>query len=113
MTYGIKVQFNPIGVVANGSIGASYAAFGPPIPGFGRMIRLSNGTNADILISADGTTDHLRIAANSFVLFDFTGNKVTDEGFFVPTNTQFYIKYVSVPSTGSAWIEVITASGGA
>lgn len=112
MTYGQRVQFNPLTAVAFGSITASYVAFGAPMPKPAHLIRLNNSTNQDILISADGVTDNLRIASNSFVLLDFTSNRVSDNAYFVPQNTQFYIKYVSAPGSGSAWIEVITAAGG-
>ena len=112
MAYGTRVQFNPIGVVAFGSITGSYVAFGAPMPGHARIVRISNSTNADFLVSTDGTTDNLRIAANSFVLFDFSTNRIQDDGLFVQKGDQFYIKYVTAPSSGSAWIEVITAAGG-
>ena len=112
MAFGTKVQFNPLGTVAFGSITASYVAFGAPMPGHARIIRFCNGTNADILISADGVNDNLRIAANSFALFDFSTNRIQNDGLFVPQGEQFYIKYAAAPSSGSAWIEVITAAGG-
>lgn len=112
MAFGTKVQFNPIGTVAFGSITGTYAAFGPPMPGHARIIRISNDSNEDVLISADGVTDNLRIASNSFLLLDFSANKIQDDGLFVAMGVQFYIKYVSAPSSGSIWIEVITAAGG-
>lgn len=112
MVFGTRVQFNPIGTVAFGSITGSYTAFGPPMPGHVRLLRLSNSTNQDILVSADGTTNHLRVSAGGFILFDFVANEVQNDGFFVTEKTQFYLKYVSAPSSGAAWIEVITASGG-
>lgn len=112
MTYGQRVQFNPLTAVAFGSITASYAAFGAELPKPAHLIRLNNSTNQDVVISADGTTDHLRIASNSFVLLDFASNRVSDNAYFVAQGTQFYIKYVAAPSSGSAWIEVITAAGG-
>lgn len=112
MAYGTRVQFNPIGVVAFGSIGATYGTFGAPMPGHARIVRLANSTNADILISTDGTTDNIRIAANSFVLFDFSTNRIQDDGLFVQKGDQFYIKYVTAPTSGAAWLEVITAAGG-
>jgi hypothetical protein len=112
MAFGTRVQFNPIGSVAFGSITGSYVAFGAPMPGHARIIRFCNSTNTDFLISADGVTDHIRVAANSFILFDFSTNRVQDDGLFVQKGDQFYIKYVSAPGSGAAWIEVITASGG-
>ena len=112
MAFGTRVQFNPLGSVAFGAITNSYTAFGAPMPKPAHLIRFNNSTNQDILISADGVTDHLRIAANSFALFDFTSNRVSDNGYFVAEGVQFFIKYVLAPGSGSAWIEVITASGG-
>lgn len=112
MAYGTRVQFNPIGVVAFGSITSGYAAFGSPMPGHARIIRFCNSTDKDIYISADGTNDHLRIASNSFALFDFSTNRIQDDGLFVQKGDQFYLKYAAAPSTGAAWIEVITAAGG-
>jgi hypothetical protein len=112
MAFGTRVQFNPIGEVAFGSIGASYGAFGAPMPGHARIIRFSNSTNTDIYVSADGVNNHLRIAANSFALFDFSTNRIQDDGLFVQKGDQFYIKYATAPGSGSAWIEVITAAGG-
>lgn len=112
MAFGTKVQFNPIGTIAFGSITASYTAFGPPMPGHARIIRIANDSNEDVLISADGVTDNLRVAANSFILLDFSANRIQDDGLFVAKGEQFYIKYVSAPSSGAVWIEVITAAGG-
>jgi len=112
MAFGTRVQFNPIGTVAFGSITGSYTALGAPMPGHARIIRFSNDTNEDVLISADGVTDNLRLAANSFVLFDFSTNRIQDDGLFVEKGVQFYVKYVLAPGSGAVWIEVITATGG-
>ena len=112
MAFGTRVQFNPLGLVAFGSITGSYTTFGAAMPGHARLICFTNSTNQDLLISANGVTDHLRIAAGSFKLFDFTTNRVDVDGLFVQKGDQFYIKYTSAPSSGNAWIEVITAAGG-
>jgi hypothetical protein len=112
MAFGTRVQFNPIGTVVFGSITGSYTAFGAPMPGHARIIRIANDTNEDVLISADGTIDNLRVAANSFILFDFSTNRIQDDGLFVAKGDQFYVKYVLAPSSGAVWIEVITATGG-
>lgn len=112
MAYGTRVQFNPIGVIAFGSLTNSYQAFGNAMPGHARLVRFCNSTDKDILVSADGVNDNLRIAANSFALFDFSTNRIQDDGLFVQKGDQFYVKYVAAPSQGAAWIEVITAAGG-
>jgi hypothetical protein len=112
MAFGTRVQFNPLGTVAFGSLTGSYTALGPPMPGHARVVKFSNSTNQDVLISADGVTDHLRVATNSFVLFDFSSNKIQEDGLFVQKGDQFYVKYAAAPASGNVWIEVITAAGG-
>lgn len=113
MAFGTKVRFEPLREVAFGSIGASYAAIGSGTTDHSRLFSINNGTNADVYISLDGTTNHLRVAANSFQLFDFSSNKVRDDGFFVEISTVFYAKRVSgAPTSGTLWVEVAYASGG-
>jgi hypothetical protein len=112
MSFGTRVEFNPLGTVAFGSITGSYTALGAPMPGHARIIRIANDTNQDVLISADGVTDHLRVSSNGFILFDFSTNRIQNDGLFVQMGEQFYVKYVSAPNTGAVWIEVITATGG-
>jgi hypothetical protein len=112
MAFGTRVQFNPLGEVAFGSITGSYTAFGPPLPGHARIVVFTNATDKDVYVSVDGSTNNFRIASNSFKLFDFSTNRIQNDGLFVQEGTQFYIKYASAPGSGSAWIEVITAAGG-
>jgi hypothetical protein len=112
MAFGTRVMFNPVGVVAFGAITAVYTPFGPPLPGHARIMRFVNSTNADLYISSDGITANFRLAANSFLLIDFSTNRIQDDGLFVQKGDQFYLEYVTAPSSGAAWIEVITAAGG-
>lgn len=113
MAFGTRVRFEPVREVAFGSIGASYTALGTPTSDHTRLFSVNNGTNADVYVSFDGTTNHLRVAGNSFQLFDFSSNKVRDDGFFVDAGTTFYVKRVSAaPTMGSLWVEVAYASGG-
>lgn len=113
MAYGRRVEFEAVREVAFGSIGAAYAALGNVLSDNARIISISNDTDAPVYISFDGTTDHIRVAANSFKLFDLTANKTRDDGYFLAKRTQIYQKRVSgAPTTGTLWVEVIVASGG-
>ena len=112
MAFGTRVQFNPIGTAAHGAISGTYSTFGAKLPGHARIICITNSTNADILVSADGVTDQLIVVANSFKLFDFSTNRIQNDGLFVPEGTQFYVRSAGSPTTGNAYIEVITAAGG-
>lgn len=113
MAYGVRVEFEELREVAFGSITANYALLGDPLTDYTRIITFNNGTDQHINISFDGITDHLRIANNSFKLFDLSTNKIRDSGWFLEKGTKIYIKYVSALGTvGDFWAEVIFGSGG-
>lgn len=108
MAYPKRVRFEAVREVAFGAIGAAYSAIGSSIAHPARLIRISNTTNQDLYISTDGVNNHLRVASGSFILFDFTTNKVRDDGLFVQQGTVFYVKRVGVaPTSGNVFLEVI------
>ena len=113
MAYGRRVDFEAIREVAFGGVGAAYANLGTALTDNARIIAITNSTNVEVYISFDGTTDHLRLAANSFKLFDLTANKVREDGYFLANQTQISQRRVAgAPTSGSVWAEVITAAGG-
>lgn len=113
MAYGTRAQFEPIREVAAASITASYTAVGTAIVDHARLIRLVNTCDTELYVSINAIDNHIRIAANSFVLYDLSSNKVQDDGLFLSVGTVFYVKRVSgAPTSGSLWIEVLYASGG-
>jgi hypothetical protein len=113
MAFGTRAFFDSVRELAFGSISASYAALGTALTDHARIVVFVNSSNAEVYISVDGTNNNLRLAANSFRLFDFSTNRIQDDGLFVSMGTQFYVKQVSgAPSSGGVWIEVISATGG-
>jgi len=113
MAYGTKARFDAVREAAFGDITANYTAVGSALTDHARLIRFVNQTDAQIYISLDNSTDHIRMVANSFFILDFSSNKVRDDGLFVPVGTVFYVKRQSgAPSSGSFWIEVVSATGG-
>lgn len=113
MGYGTRVHFDPIREIDFSSVSGTYAAVGTPLGDFGRILDLNNGMDEDLYVSFDGTTDHLRVASNSFKLFDLSANKIRDDGLFLPVGTQIYVKEVSASVTeGDFWVEVMYAEGG-
>jgi len=98
---------------AFGGISGNYAAVGTALTDHARIIRFVNATDAQLYVSLDGSTNHIRMAANSFFLLDFSTNRIRDDGLFVPVGTIFYTKQVSgAAGSGSIWIEVISGAGG-
>ncbi len=113
MAFGTRVLFTPIGEVAFGSLTGTYQALGAPVVAHPHIIKFTNTTNVDVYISENAVANHLRIPAGGFALFDFTANKVRDDGLFVQQGTQFYVKQQTTgASQGAVWIEVISALGG-
>ena len=113
MAFGTKAQFDAVRELAFGGISGTYAVVGTPLTDHARIVRIVNSTNAEVYISIDGTTNHIRMAAGSFVLFDFSTNRIQDDGLFLSVGVQFYAKQVTgAPGSGSVWIEVVSAIGG-
>lgn len=113
MAFGTKANFDAVRELAFGSVGASYAALGSAFTHYPRIIGITNSTDVDVYISFDGSTNQLRLAANSFKLYDVSTNRVRDDGVFFPIGTQIYAKRVSgAPSTGAVWAEVMYGFGG-
>lgn len=102
------VTFDTIRSLANASITSSYVAVGTATTVQARAVCITNATDQDMLFSIDGTNNMLFIAKNSFKLFDISTNKPDFENNAVlPKGTQFYVKYVSAPSTGSVYVEIM------
>lgn len=100
--------------VAFGSITGSYAVLGAALTHLWRIFKITNTTNADMLISFDGTTDNVIVPAASFTLYDISTNSppVNElDNFVVGKGTQLYVKYVSAPTSGSVYVEGLYAKG--
>lgn len=102
------VSFDAIRTLAEGSITSSYVAVGTPFVNPVRLICITNNTNGDMLFSVDGSTDHLFIPKGAFKLFDLNTNRThIDQYWVLSANTQFYVKYSTMPSTGAVYIECL------
>ena len=114
MAYGTRVGFEPVREVAFGSVTGSYTAVGAATTDHARIIHIVSTLSTDVYISIDGFVDHLRIAGGGFVLFDFSTNKIHDDGLFLKEGTIFYVKQTSAgaPASGNLWIEVVYGQGG-
>jgi len=100
-------------ILLNGSIGAAYVKIGGPALKPIHVLCITNTTDADMLISDDGVTNKLIIPHSSFKLIDVSANR---DG-YNPANplmfiegTQYWVKQVSAPSTGSVYVEMIYGS---
>jgi hypothetical protein len=108
------VRFDPLRTLAFGGISGTYAPVGIPLATNWRAFKITNNTDGDLIISADGTTDNLFIPAMSFTLYDLATNgapvQQTDD-FVMQIGTQFYAKQSTAPTSGALFIEGIYARG--
>lgn len=113
MAFGTRVVFEPLRSVAFGGVNAAYTAVGTATTDHSRLISIFNSTDTDVLLSFDGSTDHMRIASGTGQVLDLSTNKIRDDGLFLAQGTIFYIKRAAgAPSTGNVWIQVMAAAGG-
>lgn len=105
------VRFDALRSVAFGSITNSYTAIGGEFTHAMRVLVFRNNTDADMLISFDGTTNNDIIPAGSFSLYDLTSDQDTTEHFRYQNGTQVYVKYVSAPSKGTFYLTCIYGKG--
>jgi len=106
-----KAYFDTLRSLAFGGISAAYAAIGTPLDVVGRIIVITNNTDAALIISDDDTNadGQLFLPAGGFKLFDLTSNMVPekDDGLFLAVGTQFYAKQLAAPTEGSVYIEIV------
>jgi hypothetical protein len=107
-------RFDSLISLAAGSITASYTTLGSPLTQNWRIFKITNDTDGNMLISFNGTTDNIFVPAASFTLYDLSTNAppiAVTSNLVLALGTQFYIKYVSAPTTGSVYVEGVYAKG--
>ena len=108
-----KVYFDTLRSLAFGSISGTYAALGTPFTQEARIICFTNKTQGDMILSTDSTnaSGQIFLPAGAFKLYDLTANLVPgkDDNFVIAKGTQFYVKQVTAPVSGSVYIEDVYA----
>lgn len=108
-----KVYFDTLRSLAFGSISGTYAAVGTPFTEEARIICFTNKTAGDMILSTDpdNAAGQIFVPAGSFKLYDLTANLVPgkDDSFVIAKGTQFYVKQVTAPVSGSVYIEDVYA----
>lgn|SRR5690606_1441089 len=110
MSYGVRALFEPLRSLAFGGIGAAYAAIGTPLARPARLVKIDNLTNASLLFSIDGSTDHTIIPGYSFFLMDIATNQEDTQGFDIAKGTIFYVKRSGTPTEGAVYVTVMVGN---
>ena len=104
-----RVFFEAIKELGFAAIGAAYAAVGAATTHEVRMFRISNNTEGDMYFTTNSAQDEMFLPAGTFILFDLQANNYekTDPKFVLEVGTQFYVKQVTAPVSGSVYIECL------
>jgi len=104
-----KVQFEAVKTLGFAAISAAYAAVGAATTHEVRLVCLTNNTEGDMYFTTNTAQDEIFVAAGSFKLFDLQVNNYekTDPKFVLEVGTQFYVKQIEAPISGSVYIECI------
>jgi len=104
-----RAFFDELRTLAFGGISGAYAVVGDPLEHMARGVCFTNNTEGDMLFTDDNTVDKIFVAAGSFKLWDIQSNMNAqfDDKYVLPIGTQFYVKQLEAPVSGSVYIEVI------
>ena len=111
MSYGIKLLPDTLRTVAFGAIGVGYTAIGAHFNHPMRIISIKNLTNATLLFSFDGVTDHEVVPSEVGIVWDFCTNRVSTAGAFIGVGTTIYVKQSGVPTSGSVYVSCFYGYG--
>lgn len=112
MAVAVVLRADAVRTLAAASVLAGYTAIGTPLDSPGRIYFIQNLTDALLMFSYDGVNDHFPLPSNGFKIEDVCANQISGApGFFIAVGTQFYVKQVGVPTTGSVYLSVEHARG--
>lgn len=92
--------------LAFGGISGAFAAVGTPLAHAAAVLIFTNATDAPMSFSWDGTNAHTTLMAMTSFVLDIESNKGLGGVFLAAQGTQFYVKQVSAPTSGSVYVDV-------
>ena len=105
---GNQLRVTPVQTLAFGSIGASYTQVGVASMFAGIAILIQNFTDADIMFSFTGHTDHFPVSANTSFIFDIMSDKTLNNDIYLSAGTGYFVKELTTPpSSGAVYVTVI------
>ena len=106
MSTSLSIRLAPeeVRTLTFGSIGATYMGVGSVMTKPIRIFLLQNLTDAELMFSFDGITDHLPLPANGYILLDITANKTRESGYYLAEGTRIYVKETGTPTSGNVYL---------
>lgn len=108
----VRIRYEALRSLAFGGISGTYAGVGTAFADPVRILKITNLTDANLLISFDGVTDRDIIPANTIEVLDYGSNKADTGGQLDQSvGDRVYVKQASGAATsGSVYVTVIYAS---
>lgn len=106
----IKAACEPLRTHAYPNFTTQYSQFGPPLSHPISWIKIDNHTDASILFSLDGVTDHFLLVSNGYLVWDIGSNKALGNGLFLHEGTQIWVKEYGSVTFGEAYISACYGS---
>lgn len=100
-----RLQYEVLRSINSSTFTGSFQALGAPLLNPASIVKIVNASNVSVTISIDGVNNHDICPANSFVLYDETGNSPEESGsIYIPQGTQYYVN--GSAGTGSVYLVV-------
>jgi hypothetical protein len=109
----VRVRYEPLRSIAFGSIEVGYEPVGLPFANPVRILKVTNLTDENIIVSLNGIDDHDVVAANGFFLYDYSSNKSSAAGLLEqPQGDRIYVRSETstLPTIGKLYVTVVYAS---
>src|SRR3970282_2994556 len=111
MTYvsELRADFEALRSAAFGAVGATYTAMGNPTANPAVALKVRSTLNQDALLSFDGTTDQIPVAASDNFIIDFGSNKEGTGKLYLEKGTTIYQKQgaAGAPGSGNLYVAVM------
>lgn len=107
MSDAVRIKAEQVKVIAAADIGSGLTLIDSITQHAARMILFQNLTDALLMFSLNGTTDHFPLASETYFVLDVATNRTaTSEELYYPTGSAFYVRQIGTPTTGSVYVTI-------
>jgi hypothetical protein len=112
LTSSVRVRYDIMQSINSLDITNDFQSVGLPFANPVRILKVTNLTNENMLISLNGIDNHDIVPANSFFLYDYASNKANAAGLLEqPQGDRIYVAAEStLPSIGNVYVTSVYAS---
>jgi hypothetical protein len=109
----IRVRYEPLRSIGFADIAPTYEPIGLPFANPVRILKVTNLTDQNMIISLNGVDDNDIVASSGFFLYDYASNKASTAGLLEqPQGDRIYVRSETgvSPTIGNVYVTVVYAS---